>query len=106
MQDYNSKNKSNKLYASKLKEVVLALEHTPRNNKFSPHELKGAYKGVWSMDTGLNSNRDRVLYIIDDTNKTIYLYDIGDYTVYENVYSEIEHISFSEFLEKGNNGYR
>ncbi len=42
-------------------------------------------KGYWSISTGLNSNRDRIIYIIDDENNCVYLKSIGDHSVYESM---------------------
>ncbi len=42
-------------------------------------------KGFWSISTGLNSNRDRIIYAIDDESKLIYLKSIGDHSVYESM---------------------
>ena len=42
-------------------------------------------KGYWSISTGLNSNRDRVVYLIDDKDNLIQLKSIGDHSVYESM---------------------
>ena len=92
---YNKKNKDNSLFKIKRKEVINSLKTSPRNNNFNPHQLSGKMKGFWSIDTGLNSNSDRVIYIIDDNNKHVILYDIGNHSIYENILN----ITFEEFYE-------
>lgn len=85
MAKYNEKNKHNKLFTIKRDQVMKALETSPRNNQFGSHPVHGKFEGLWSMDTGINSNADRVIYLIDDSSKTIYLYDIGNHSLYENI---------------------
>ena len=33
----------------------------------------------------LNSNRDRIIYVIDDDTKTVFLKSIGDHSIYESM---------------------
>lgn len=61
--------------------------------KHGIHPLIHTMKGYWSIDTGLNSNADRCLYVIDDKTKTVFLCKIGDHRIYE------KHISFNEYIE-------
>jgi mRNA-degrading endonuclease YafQ of YafQ-DinJ toxin-antitoxin module len=47
------------------KEVISALKNSPRNyTPLGAHPLKGNMKGLWSISTGLNSNRDSVLFML------------------------------------------
>ena len=83
MSSYNKKNKDNPLFVEKRRLVIWALQTSPRSNQFKPHQLHGKMKDYWSMDTGLNSNADRLIFYIDDVQKLIYLYDIGNHSMYE-----------------------
>lgn len=86
MKKYNDKYKHLKNFKELKKEVISALQNTPR--KYIPlnaHPLQGNMKGFWSISTGLNSNRDRVIYYIDDVLKVIHLKSIGDHSVYESM---------------------
>ena len=86
MKKYNDKYKHLKQFKEKKKEVILAPRNSPRD--YAPlhtHQLKGNMKGYWSISTGLNSNRDRVVYLIDDKDKLIHLKSIGDHSVYESM---------------------
>ena len=82
---YNELNADNKIFLAKRLKVIEALKTSPRNNQFRPHTLHGKFEGLWSMDTGINSNSDRIIYRIEDSTKTIYLYDIGNHSLYENI---------------------
>ena len=86
MNKYNNTYKHLKNFKAMKKEVVQALKTTPR--KYTPlnaHPLKGNMKGLWSISTGLNSNRDRIIYAIDDKHKVVILKSIGDHSVYESL---------------------
>ena len=72
MEKYNKKNANNPLFIEKRKQVIDALMNSPRSNNLNSHPLKGKFKGYWSIDTGLNSNADRVIYYIDDETKSIF----------------------------------
>jgi len=86
MKKYNDKYKHLKNFKELKKEVISALKNSPRNYApLSAHPLKGNMKGYWSISTGLNSNRDRVIYYVDDTLKVIHLKSIGDHSVYESM---------------------
>ncbi len=86
MKKYNDKYKHLKDFKEKKKEVILALRNSPRYYiPLNAHPLKGNMKGYWSISTGLNSNRDRVVYLIDDSIKTVFLTSIGDHSVYESM---------------------
>lgn len=86
MKKYNDKYKHLKNFKELNEEVISALQNTPR--KYIPlndHPLQGNMKGFWSISTSLNSNRDRVVYAIDDESNLIYLKSIGDHSVYESM---------------------
>ena len=86
MKKYNDKYKHLKNFKDLKKEVIFALQNSPR--KYTPlnaHPLQGNMKGYWSISTGLNSNRDRVIYAIDDKHNVIHLKSIGDHSVYESM---------------------
>ena len=86
MKKYNEKNKSNKYFKEAKITIIQALKNNPRvNASLKPHPLQGKLKGFWSIDTGLNSNSDRVIYMIDDKEKIIFLKFIGDHSVYESI---------------------
>lgn len=86
MKKYNDKYKHLKNFKELKEEVISALQNTPRNyTPLNAYHLKGNLKGFWSISTGLNSNRDRVVYAIDDESKLIYLKSIGDHSVYESM---------------------
>ena len=73
MKKYNENYKHLKNFKELKKEVILALQTSPR--KYVPlnaHPLHGNLKGFWSISTGLNSNRDRVIYAIDDESMLEY----------------------------------
>ena len=94
MKKYNEKYKHLKNFKELKKEVINALKNSPR--KYIPlnaHPLQGNMKGFWSISTGLNSNRDRIIYVIDDESNVIYLKSIGDHSVYE---------SFAEYWKENN----
>ena len=85
MKKYNDKYKHLKNFKDLKEEVISALQNSPRNYiPLNAHPLKGNLKGFWVISTGLNSNRDRVVYAIDDESKLIYLKSIGDHSVYES----------------------
>ncbi len=86
MKKYNEKYKHINDFKDKKKEVILALSNSLRDyTPLHTHPLKGNMKGYWSISTGLNSNRDRVVYLIDDENKFVLLKSIGDHSVYESL---------------------
>lgn len=86
MKKYNDKYKHLNNFKELKKEVISVLQNSPRNYAhLNAHPLKGNLKGFWSISTGLNSNRDRVVYAIDDESKLIYLKSIGDHSVYESM---------------------
>lgn len=85
MKKYNDKYKHLKNFKDLKEEAISALQNSPRNYiPLNAHPLKGNLKGFWAISTGLNSNRDRVVYAIDDESKLIYLKSIGDHSVYES----------------------
>ena len=86
MKKYNDKYKHLNNFKELKKEVISALQNTPRKyTRLGAHPLHGNLKGFWSISTGLNSNRDRIIYAIDDESKLIYLKSIGDHSVYESL---------------------
>ena len=86
MKKYNSKYKHLKNFKELKKEVISALQNSPRKYvSLNAHPLQGNLKGFWSISTGLNSNRDRIIYAIDDESNLIYLKSIGDHSVYESL---------------------
>ena len=86
MKKYNDRYKHLKNFKDLKKEVILALHTSPRKyTSLNAHPLQGNMKGYWSISTGLNSNRDRVIYAIDDKHYVIYLKSIGDHSVYESM---------------------
>ena len=86
MKKYNSKYKHLKNFKELKKEVISALQNSPRKYvSLNVHPLQGNLKGFWSISTGLNSNRDRIIYAIDDESNLIYLKSIGDHSVYESL---------------------
>jgi mRNA-degrading endonuclease YafQ of YafQ-DinJ toxin-antitoxin module len=86
MQKYNNKYKHLSNFKELKKEVILALRNNPRYYKpLNAHKLKGILKEFYAISTGLNSNRDRIVYYIDDENKEVLLKTIGDHSIYESV---------------------
>lgn len=86
MKKYNDKYKHLKEFKKCKKEVIDALQNSPRHYiPLNAHPLKGNMSAYYSISTGLNSNRDRVVYMIDDENNCIYLKSIGDHSVYESL---------------------
>ena len=93
MKKYNDRYRHIKEFKRCKLEVIKALQTSPRYYlPLNAHPLKGNMQGLYSISTGLNSNRDRVVYMIDDENKCVYLKSIGDHSVYEsNLGYWIEH---------------
>lgn len=86
MKKYNSLNKNNKNFKEMKRKFIDVLKNSPRSNQsLQPHQLNGKLKEYWSINTGLNSNSDRVIYGIDDKHKVIYLKSIGNHSVYESM---------------------
>lgn len=86
MKKYNDKYNHLKNFKEMKKEVISALQNSPRKYiTLNAHPLQGNMKVFWSISTGLNSNRDRIIYAIDDESKLIYLKSIGDHSVYESM---------------------
>ena len=91
MKKYNDRYKHLKEFKKCKQEVIDALRQSPRHYiPLNAHPLKGSMNGYYSISTGLNSNRDRVVYMIDDSRKTVFLKSIGDHSVYE---------SYDDYLE-------
>ena len=62
--------------------------YTTSSKKYSeyyPHPLNGKLKEYWAISTGLNSNKDRIIYGIDEELKTIVLKSIGNHSIYESM---------------------
>lgn len=94
---YKKKNRGSKLLEKALMNIFNQLIANPRDtSKSGIHPLHGKMKGFWSISTGLNGNSDRCIYSIDDETKTVFLLDIGDHSIYENVltFEEINNMFF------------
>ena len=86
LKKYNNINSNHKNYKDMKRKVIEVLKTSPRSNQsLLPHPLHGKLKGFWSISTGLNSNRDRIIYGIDEELKTIVLKSIGDHSIYESM---------------------
>lgn len=90
LQKYNSINSNHKNYKEMKKKVIEVLRNSPRSNQsLLPHPLNGKLKEYWAISTGLNSNKDRIIYGIDEELKTIVLKSIGNHSIYESMYESM-----------------